>query len=90
MSRWNRTLAILLLAFTCCAMWRSHPMGMAALVLPSILLGVILFGLSAAALWWAPTSYRHNWVAVFPWVTMVFCFAFIIGQLTATYTTWVR
>ena len=78
--------------------WPSHagrcgvriPWGMAALVLPSILLGVILIGVSAAALWRAPTSYRHNWVAVFPWVMMGSCFAFIIGQLMATYTTWVR
>lgn len=90
MPRWNRTLAIVLLAFTCWAMWRSHPIGMAALVLPAILIGVILIGVSAAALWRAPTSYRHNWVAVFPWVAMGYCFAFIIGQLMATYTTWVR
>ncbi len=90
MPRWNRTLAILLLAFTCWAMWRSHPMGKAALVLPAILLGVILIGVSAAALWRAPTSYRHNWVAVFPWVTMGLCFAFYLGQLLSTYTAWLR
>lgn len=90
MLRWNRTLAIILLAFTCWTMWRSHAWEGVSLVLSALLLGIILLGVSAAALWHSLSRYRHNWVEVFPMVTAVLCVAFFLGQVVATYTTWLR
>lgn len=90
MVRWSRILALVLLAFTCWAMWSSHAWEGASLVLPTMLLGIILLGVSAASLWHSPSRYRRNWVEVFPWVTVVLCVAFFLGQLLATYTSWLR
>ncbi len=90
MVRWSGVFALVILVFTCWAMWRSHARGIASLVLPALLLGIILLGVSAAALWHSPSRYRRNWVEVFPLVTAVLCVAFFLGQLLATYTSWLR
>ncbi len=90
MVRWSRVFALVILVFTCWAMWRSHANGKGAFVFPAILLGIILLGVSAAALWHSPSRYRRNWVEVFPLVTVVLCVAFFLGQLLATYTSWLR
>lgn len=90
MVRWSRVRALVLLAFTFWTGWRSHAWEGASLVLPAILLGIIFLGVSAAALWHSPSRYRHNWVEVFPLVTAVLCVAFFLGQLLATYTSWLR
>jgi hypothetical protein len=90
MVRWSRILALVLLAFTCWALWRTHAWEGASLVPTAILLGIILLGVSAAALWHSPSRYRRNWVTVFPWITVVLCIALFLGQVMATYTTWVR
>lgn len=90
MVRWRRILAFVLLAFTCWALWRSHAWEGASLVLPAMLLGIIFLGVSAAALWHSPSSYRRNWMEVFPLITAALCVAFFLGQLLATYTSWPR
>jgi len=79
---------LVLIAFTCWASWRSHAMGRSAPALPVFLLGIILLGVSAAALWHSPSRYRRNWLEVFPLVTVVLCVTFFLGQLVATYTSW--
>ena len=90
MLRWSRVFALVILVFTCWAMWRSHAWEGASLVLPAMLLGIILLGVSAAALWHSPSRFRHNWVSAFPLITVVLCIAFFLGQVVATYSTWVR
>ena len=90
MVRWSGVFALVILVFTCWTMWRSHARGIASLVLPVLLLGIILLGVSAAALWHSPSRYRRNWVEVFPLVTAVLCVAFFLGQLLATYIYWLR
>lgn len=90
MVRWSRIFALVMIVFTCWALWRTHGWEGVSLVLTAILLGIILLGVSAAALWHSPSRYRRNWVTVFPWITVVLCIAFFLGQVMATYTTWVR
>lgn len=90
MVRWTRSLAVVLLSFTGWVVWRSHPTGKGALVLPLLFFIIVFLGVSASALWPSPSRYSRNWINTFPLAIALLCTAFFLGQLVATYTAWLR